>query len=110
MPSDSLLGRPTLGDSAEYCDFVPVNSRYLRTNRELQGGSEGVCTGQGNASEAIGSVWLQGGCEGVRGTLRRRLGACGCQKISYIFKKRGFCWWVQTWHVIIIGPVWDPIL
>src|SRR5579859_2838709 len=25
LPSDSLLGRPTLGDSAEYCDFVPVN-------------------------------------------------------------------------------------
>jgi len=65
MPSDSLLGRPTLGDSAEYCDFVPVNSRYLRTNRELQGGSEGVCTGQGNASEAVGSVWLHGGSEGV---------------------------------------------
>src|SRR5579859_5923921 len=113
MPSYSLFDRPPLGDSAEYFDFVPVTSRYLRNNRELQGGSEGVCTGQGNASEAVGSVWLQGGSEGVctgQGNASEAVGSVwlqgGCEGVrgtrvvakkflTYLNKKRG---------ILLVGP------
>src|SRR5579859_311408 len=85
LPSDSLLGRPTLGDSAEYCDFVPVNRGVYAPTASCKEVARGCVRVRGTLRRPLGACGCKEvarGCVRVRGTLRRPLGACGCKEVA----------------------------